>query len=283
MAIITAQAELPKASPAQPQRQIPTLEDPKVDAEVPAQSKEPDISAKLAMLARKEKAMRAELQAEKEALRAEREAFKSTQDEYKTKYIPKEDLLKDPFSILNKEGLDYSKLTEMMLNGPTPTEQQVSSLVTRIQELEAKLDKQASAATETQTKAYEQAVNSIRNEAKVLIDSDPAFSTIKDTESIEAVVELIKQTHASTGLIMTTKDAANEVEQYLIDEAVKMASLEKVKQKLTPQQEQAVQQPQKASSERPQQMKTLTNAVSASSKPLTAKERAVLAFKGQLK
>lgn len=263
MPVVTAHAE-----PLKPQAPI--------EAPVQEEVKKPEeeLSPKFAMLARKEKSLRAQAQ----AIKAREDAFKVQEAEYSTKYIPKERLLKETLAVLNEQGITYDQLTGMILNQPGPQELANQKLEAKIADLESKLNKNVETAQEEKTKAYEQAVNQIRNEAKVLIDSDPSFETIKETNNVEAVVALIEETYKEDKIILSTLDAAKQVEEYLIEEAMKMVSLKKVKEKLTPQEEvkkQITAQPQ---------LKTLTNAVSASStKPLSSKERAILAFKGQLK
>lgn len=250
-----------------------------VTPEVKTETESP-LSPKFAALARKERALRAEAQ----KLKAREEAMKAQEADYSSKYIPKDRLTKDPLGVLTEQGLTMDQITNMLLNQPGPQDQAVSRLEAKIQELEAKLQKQVTTQEETQTQNYDRAVNQIRNEAKLLVDSDPAFETIKDTDNVEAIVELIKETYASDNIVLSVQDAAKQIEDYLIEEAMKMASLKKVKEKLTPQE---VVEAQQSPAQTPQsQLKTLTNAVSATSKPMSNKdrrERAILAFKGQLK
>lgn len=252
---------------------------PAPQAEVPVPEQKEELSPKFAALARKERSLRAQAQ----ALKAKEDALKAQETEYSTKYIPKERLTRETLAVLQEQGITYDQLTSLILNQPGPQEQATSKLEAKIAALEEQLKKQETTAEERQTKAYENAVNQIRNEAKLLIDADPAYETIKQTDNLEAVVELIKERYKADNIVMSVQDAAKEVEEFLIEEAIKMSSLNKVKAKLTPQESigETKQDPGKP------QLKTLTNAVSASStKPLTGKdrrERAIAAFKGQLK
>ncbi|MDE2106538.1 MAG: hypothetical protein KGL39_55500, partial [Patescibacteria group bacterium] len=107
--------------------------------------------------------------------------------------------------------------------------------------------------------------------------------TIRATNSVKDVVDLIEQTFKEEGRVMDVEEAANEVENYLLEEIEKLTRIEKLKKRMeakpaaTPKSDE--QTPQK---KQPQTMKTLTNAAS-SSRQLSAKERAILAFKGELK
>lgn len=282
MPTITAQAQLPVTSSAPVEgtqdRQTTTNEVPPTPE---APKPEDQISPKFAALARKEKALRDEFQ----KLKVEQEAFKTKQTEYETGYIPRAKLAErakqDALGILTELGITPDEFTQQLLNS-NPQDHVTRKLEAQIKALEDRLNQTVSKADEQQSKAYDQALNQIRNEAKVLIDSNPDFETIKDTNSTEAVVELIRDTFDKDGTLLSVEEAAKEVEEYLLEQGIKMAQFRKVKEKLsqpveTPAPKQII--PEK------QPMKTLTNAVSASSKPLGRKERrerAIMAFQGKL-
>ena len=92
------------------------------------------------------------------------------------------------------------------------------------------------------------------------------------------VVRLITQTYDKDGVLMTVEQAADEVENYLVEENYSMASkISKIKKRL---QESATTE-KTGQTQQTQRMNTLTNA-SASTRKLSSKERAILAFKGQI-
>jgi hypothetical protein len=93
-------------------------------------------------------------------------------------------------------------------------------------------------------------------------------------------VELIERTFKQYGVLLSVEDAAKQVEDYLVEEAFKLTKLKKIQQRLAPAQKpvEAKLEPQK----QPQTLKTLTNAVSSSGR-VSVRERAIAAFKGQLK
>lgn len=283
MPIITQQAPLP-TTPVEPVRQETTNEVP-LAPEAP--KPEDQLSPKFAALARKEKALRSEYQ----KLKAEQEAFKTKQTEYETGYIPKSVLRErakhDALGILTEEfGITPDEFTQQLLNS-NPQDHHIKRLEAKIQELENAQKKTVSTMDEQQSKAYDQALNGIRHEAKVLVDSNPDFEAIKETNSTEAVVELIRETFEKDGTLLSVEEAAKEVEDYLQEQALKMAQFKRVKEKLTPPAAQIIQPTPKqgVTIQEKQPMKTLTNTISSSSKPLGRKERrerAIMAFQGKL-
>lgn len=253
-----------------------------VEATKAPTKEEPPLSRQYAILARKEKAIRTqaqELKAREEAVRVREEAVKATPSFDESKYIARDKLKAETLSVLANEGITYDELTNQILNTPKQdpaTQAYLQRLEAKIAELEGKTQSVAKSYEEQQTQQYNQAVNQIRTEAKQLILSDSSFETIKETNSLEDVVDLIKRTFEEDGVVMSVEEAAKAVEDHLVEEAIKIAKLSKIQKRLSP----AAQPPQKLQDPKQPQMKTLTNAV-GTSRPLTAKERAVLAFKGE--
>lgn len=250
------------------------------------------LSSQYAILARKEKALRAKMAAQeasfkaKEAeLRAKEEALKAKEVEYSSKYIPKDKLAQDPFSVLNELGLTYDQLTNLALSAPKAEEvaqnQMYKQLLDEIKSLKAAQEDSKKSFEEREQKNYEQAVNQLRNEAKSLVESDPSFETIKTTGSVEEVIDLIKRTFDEDGVLMSVEEAAKLVEDEISERLYNYASkINKIKTKLTPAQAAALKQ-EEIKQESPKTVKTLTNSIT-SSKPLSARERAILAFQRKL-
>ncbi len=270
-----------------------------VDSEKPSiEATKPDeepLSSQYANLARKEKALRAKAQAQEQALKAREaalqareEAIKSKDSEYQSKYISKDRLSQDPLSTLSELGLTYDQLTNLALNAPKPEDvaraQELQSLKDEIKALKDHNEKSSKSQEEGQKNAYKQAVDQIRSEATQLVSANPEFETIKETGSINDVVDLIEQTFKQDGVLLGVEEAAKMVEDYLIEEAMKIFKISKIKNKFqsapaTPT------TPVKTPGEpvkQQQTMKTLTNNIS-SSRQLSARERAILAFKGENK
>lgn len=267
---------------------IDAVEAPK-EVTKPSTPEEPALSSQYAQLARKEKAFRAQVnavKAQEAQLRAREEAIKAKESEYQSQYVPKDRIAKDPLKVLQEQGYTSDQITQLLLNAPDPAQQAQQTVMDELRaEIRALRDAQdATNKTyqDNQTQSYQQAVNQIRNDAKQLVTADPTFETIKATNSVEDVVELITKTFEKDGVILSVEDAANAVEEYLVEEALKIARLDKIQKRLAPKQTQAPTQQAAQKPQAPQQAKTLTSTM-GTSRPLTAKERAILAFKGELK
>lgn len=280
MTLVTPAAPLPTT------QTINTLPDKAPPAPIAEQAVAADtdqLSPKFAQLARKEKQLRMQYS----QMKTEEAAWKKSQDEQKAQYISKQQLKENPLALLQEAGHSTDELINLLLNGPKQVDPQLAQMQAEIQALKTQQEEATKKFEEKTTNDYQQAVNQIRNEAKLLTESDERFETIKETSSVEGVVALIEETFKETGIVMKVEEAAKQVEDYLVEEALKMARLKKVQSQLIPA---APTLPQKQSQARQQiptqQTKTLTNAAtSTSTGPLTNRqriERAKLAFYGKL-
>lgn len=281
------------AIPAEGQNDSNEPEATEEKAEAAAPQEEAPLSAQYAAMARKEKALRTKMQ----EFNREREEFNrqkalvaapaaSTFDE--SKYIARDRLKSDTLAVLAEEGVSYDELTQAILNQgqyqqDPQTKATIAKLEARIAAQEEAVRRAETQYAEQQTAQYKQAVNEIRENATNLVRNDPAYEIIRETGSVNDVVELIEETWKQDGVLLTVEDAAREVEEYLEKEALKISRIKKLQDRLKPTVAPAKQtQATPAAPKQQQTMKTLTNSVGAS-RPLTAKERAILAFKGELK
>jgi hypothetical protein len=245
-----------------------------------AKVNQPDPSAeRFAQLARKEKALRAQARQLQEQQRSMQEQMSKSQSEWQSR------VKSDPISVLAEAGLSHDDIANIILNSK-PEDLELKRIKSELQALKSNQQEQFTKIQESQTAAYEQAVKQVSREVQNLVNSDEAYETIRATKSYDAVVELIKQTYNEDGVLLNAKEASDMVEEYLTDEAMSLAKLKKIQSKLAPQEpEKPVQQT--SSNQKPQiTTKTLTNSVTTSSKPMSAKdrrERAIAAFKGNLK
>lgn len=258
-------------------------------------TKAPDkmISSEYAVLARKEKALRAKVQAQEaaskareDALRAREEAIKAKEQEYQTNYIPKDRLAKDTLAVLNESGLDYDKITQLALNSPKPEElalmNQVRALEEKIAKLEGSYEKTQKTFEERDIQAYENVKAQMHSDAARLVKNNPEFETIDKTDSIADIVDLIEKTYNTDKVLLTVEEAAKEIEDHLIEEALKVYEINKIKSRLSPKKTEEAPKQSVQSQVQPQGIKTLTNQV-ASTRHLSTRERAILAAKGELK
>lgn len=260
-------------------------------AEVPAEpekAKEDPLSSQYATLARKEKALRAQIQqfkAEQEKFKAERDTLSKPAEIDYSKYIERDRLKADPLSAFEEAGLSYDELTEQVLARQSmqtdpriirQMEQMQAEIKAAREEAKALRDSQEGA----QKTAYEQAVANIRSEAGKLVLTDPSFEMVKATNSVSDVVELIEQTYKEEGNLLSVEEACQMVEDHLLEEAMKLTKIKKLQQKLG----QSTANPPVNNSKQQQSNapKTLTNGMTGQ-KPMSAKERAIAAFEGKLK
>lgn len=279
--------EVDNSTPVEALAETPSLQTPETPKEDPA------LSRQFAQLARQERALRAKAQQQDQALKAreqalaEREAKLQGQTPDTTNYISRDRIKQDALSVLDEAGISYDDLTQQIINRQ-PTDPRVTSTISRleakIQQLEKANEESTKSQADNQTRAYQAAVKQIGLDARNLVNSDPAFETIKATGSVKDVVDLITQTYDKDGVLLSVEEAAQEVENYLIEEAMKLTNIDKIKKRMAQSSATAKpsQQTQATTKQTQPQMKTLTNA-SASTRQLSAKERAILAFKGELK
>lgn len=267
--------------------QAPVEEAPKTD---------PALSRQFAQLARQERALRAKAQQQEQAIKAreqaliEREQAISAKDQtYKSGYISKDQIKSDPLSVLAEAGISYDELTQQLINQQPRdprTEAHIARLEAKLAALEEANTTSQKTYQEQQQAQYNEAVKQIRNDAKNLVMNDPNFETIKATGSIKDVVELITETYNKDGVLLSVEEAAQQVEDYLVEQfSGVVTKVDKLKKRIqanaSPTPVQKVQTPATQVQTQPQ-MKTLTNST-GSSRRLSAKERAILAFKGELK
>lgn len=251
---------------------------------------EKPLSSEYAILARKEKALRAkdqQIRAREVAIKAAEDAknapVKPVFDE--SKYISKDKLQNDLFGTLTEMGLTYDQITAQATNAPTPEQvalnQELKSLRDELKAIRGEQESTKKSWEEQQTESYRQAVNQIKNEASLLVNHNPDFETIKETGSINDVVELIERTFKEDGTLLTVEEAAKEVEDYLVEEALKISRIKKIQQRLNASAAPAAALAKPTEAPKQQQMKTLTNSVS-STRQLSSRERAILAAQRKL-
>jgi hypothetical protein len=236
--------------------------------ETTQEATEKPVSPQFAALAKQERQIRKariELKAQQEALKAQQASFVS------------KDLLKtDPLKALSEAGISYEKLTELQLGqvAPDPNQQ----LLDKIAALEAKLASVDEQFTKRDTQAYDAALNQIRNDVKLLVDSDATFETIKATGETETVVELIRKVFDAEGTILSVEEAARLVEDKLLDrkldEVKRLSNLSKIKSRLAI----PAENPEEAKAPQQGQRQVTLSNQAAVSRPLTAREKAIMAF-----
>jgi hypothetical protein len=265
-----------------------TPEAPKVD---------PEIEKKFQEIARQERILRAkaqkqlqEIKAREDALNAQKAALEAREKQFDTsRYVDKQRLKADPLGVLAEAELSYDELTQQLLN-QAPKDPRVDAQISRLEQtikaLEAKLEDTDKSYKQQQSEAYQQAIKQMRRDTEALVKQNAEeYEAIAKTDAIDDVVELIEATYKKDGIVLTVEEAAKEVEDYLIEESLKTVSrIEKIKKRLNPPSVSTtpakVEEPKKQPQTEQPQVKTLTNAI-ASTRKMSARERAILAFKGE--
>ncbi len=277
---------------------VNTPVDETVEAAAPVEEtpkEDPALSRQFAQLARQERALNAKRQQQETQWRAREEALKAREAAVSqqpktdmTGYISKDQLRLDPLAVFAEAGLSYDDITQQILTQQPRdprTDAHIARLEAKLAALEEGAQNTQKSYQEQQVQSYKAAINQISQDAKALVQSDPvAYEAISKTGTVREVVKLIEDTYNKDGILMSVEEAAQQVEDYLVEENYNMATnIQKIKNRM--QQASAKSNASNEKTQAPQkqtQMKTLTNATS-SSRQLSAKERAILAFKGELK
>lgn len=279
---------------AQPQTQSTAPAQAAPEGGAPAAAApEAAVSPRIVELARKEKALFRRMQ----EIKQREEAIKAKEAEYQSSYIPKKLVSEDPVRVLMESGMTYEQIIERIMNNqPNPEREHLSKLEAQIQAVKQAQEQSQKAQEEQRQRQYDQAVSQIRKDVADLVAANATeYESIQALGQQEAVVSLIQKTFEEEGTLLSVDEAAKLVEEHLVEEAIKLASLGKVKQKLAPPVPEAPQKQTLSSAVRSQQfqvkprataeLKTLTNAATAApSKSMSwadRRARAIAMLEGQ--
>lgn len=252
------------ASP-QPQPQPPTPPIPGPEPKVePAAN--PD-AARFAAIAKKEKALRQQqrmLQQQRAQLEQQMKPWQEASETAKQSKL----------EAIKKLGFSYDELTQEALNQEAPTPEYLAERAAQriVEQKMAEMQKQQAA---QQAQEYEKALIQIQSEAKQIVTASEDFPVLKETGNYEAVSEYMKLIFDQEKRIIPVSEAVKHMEEFLEEEALKIASIAKIRSKLV---EQSTPQPQASSTapntQKPQTLThKLTTAAAASPTSLTPEER----------
>jgi hypothetical protein len=262
------------------------------------EKKDPALSRQFAQLARQEKILRQQKQQQEQAFKEREAALKAREAELSKPqrpaegYVSIEDIKRNPLGMLTNAGVTYDELTSQILNTGTldpRVEATISKLEAKIKSLEEASETTQKTYQEQQVEARKAAVRQISRDAMEIVRGNPdEFEAISKIGSrgIQEAVRLIEETFDKDQYLMSTEDALREIENYLVEENFNMSTnVKKIKNRILQSSAQNA-NTQPKTPVQPQQtqpgMKTLTNAASGSRK-LSTRERAILAFKNELK
>lgn len=275
--------------------------EPEIDNSTPVSEpqtekpEDPALSRQFAQLARQEKQLRLKAQQQDQAIKAREAALAAREAElqakdtqYKTGYIPVDQLKRQTLATLEEAGISYDDLTAQQmsrLNVDPTLQAHISKLEAKLAALEEHNTNSQKTYQEQQANQYQAAVKQIKIDTQNLVKSNPDYEAIRATGSVQDVVDLITKTFDKDGVLLSVEEAAQEVENYLVEESLKLTQIQKIKARMAQAGASNAAKPngqQTQPTKQTQPMKTLTNAT-ASSRQLSAKERAILAFRGELK
>lgn len=293
-------AEELSAIHTQPTESLEEPDNTAIPEDTPVEEKpkeDPALSRQFAQLARQERALRAKQQQLDQAhkarlseLEAREKALEGKSSFNPDEYISKARLRQNALDVLEAEGItNYEQLTERAVSRvPVDPVLQatIDKLNAKIAEMEAKTSTVEKSWQDQQVNARAAAERQIEQDAIALIKNNPEeYEAISKTGTVKQIKKLIVDTFDKDGRLMTVEEAATEVENYLVEENYRMATnIDKIKKRMAQANASSGNSDVKtqAQNKQTQGMKTLTNAAS-SSRQLSAKERAILAFKGELK
>jgi hypothetical protein len=234
----------------------------------PEQEAAPKPDERLEALERREKALykRAqELKAQEERLKAPPEdGNKLTADEWRERF------LEDPTAL----GIGYEDMAQRYLDQPSPEQQTIIELRREIEELRGGFGSLQDELKQREAQSYENAKKHISAEVERLVESNDDYAVIKAASAQEAVTQYIEQVYQEEGILLSTADAVSDVKEQIIEQHKAIASLLQPKAPQAPEGQETPQQGQTP--------KTLTHSmVQQSTRPLTARERAILVAQGR--
>lgn len=239
--------------------------------ETPEETK--PLSPQFAELARQRRSLQV-----KERELIDREKALTTNASGKDGWIDPAQLKSQPLSVLLQHGVTYDQLTEAILADQNGVQPELQKLRDEVKNMKEEFNKTL---TEREQRQEQQALAEMQREAEMICRTGEEFALIRETRSVPDVVKLIERTYRETGEVMDVPEAMKLIEDELYSESLRIAGLQKVKEKLVPLTPVAQTQPVQQQQPQQPQMRTLT-ARDSVQQQMTAKQRAISAFNGTL-
>lgn len=266
------------AAPATTDPQAPLQRDtldPNESTQAVSEETKP-LSPQFAALAKQKRA----LQLKEQELLAKEKALEGTTHSQKALEEYRARIKANALRVLQEEGVTYDQLTEQIL-ASSHENADLSGIRSELQALTQSLEEQKKSMTESEARAEKQVLAQLQRDADHLISQGDDYEMIREAGYSEKVVELIHKTFKATGEYLDVKEAANLIENELLEDFLKFSKIKKVQSRMnpaTPSQTQPVQTDRGAN--RP--MRTLTNRDGSSSATMSKRERAIAAMEGRL-
>lgn len=214
-----ALADKVEAAPAQESSTSDTVEQGAVEATQP-------LSPQFAALAKQKRAFQLE--------KAEFERQKAEQATRSNGFDPeqfKARMQSDPLGVLQEHGVTYDALTEAILSDKNQENPKILALEQQIKALKEGVDKTFQT---NEQRAEESALTEMLYEAEALSKEGEDFEMIRSEDAYDQVLRLIHKTYKDTGRVLDVRDAMNKIENTLMARAEKLASINKVRNKIAP-------------------------------------------------
>ena len=137
----------------------------------------------------------------------------------------------DPLGVLQDLGVTYDKLTEAILSDKQQINPEIQALKAEIKSLKEGVDKTFQSNEQRQEEA---ALTEMLYEAEALSKEGEDFEMIRTEDAYDQVLRLIHKTYKDTGRVLDVSQAMETVETQLMARAEKLASINKVRNKIVP-------------------------------------------------
>lgn len=208
--------------------------------ETPADEKPKErYSTNLSALVRKEQAILRQKQAlaqeraQLEQFKREREQFLSEKEQWARQ---QQEFRTNPQKLLDHYGLNYKQLTDYYMNNAEPTaDLQVSGLRSEIQELKERQEREAQErkrlAEESEKARLQQVESQLKTNITEFVNRNTEQYEIIAANNAHGLVYDVMETHYNqTGKILSIKESADMVEEYLTEQVKKLSQARKFQQ-----------------------------------------------------
>lgn len=225
-------------APEAPPVEVPAVEQPKDDK----------FAAKFAALSKKEKQLRAQEKAMQTRIKEMEDRFKAQEEALKPYMSLKDAASADPSALLDNlrsMGLDEKKIVEkyILKQEPTPEEKQISMIQDLQKEINAlKADRlkevEQSKEREVATKKQNEVTlrkNYLSHLGSFVEKNANEYELIRANDAVDLIYDVMEEKYNTTlsadgtGVVLTEKEAADLVENYLYEQAKKLIETNKIK------------------------------------------------------
>lgn len=184
---------------------------------------------KFAALSRKEKELK-----QKEA------ELENKLKEFQSADTLREQLKQNPVKMLEEMGITYQDITEMVLNEGNPTpEMLINKMKSEYEEkLESLRNEYLEDKKAEEEAKYNAVIENFQQEIVEHVNSNEDYELIRAQDRADLVYDVIEEHYEETGRVLEINEAADAVEQYLLQEAKKLLKVKKLGGQLSDEEQQ---------------------------------------------